>query len=165
MVRQHQQVEPARCALTAIHFPEQRALTADDTIAEPLPAPLQKLAATFKALEDRGNYRTADGDGPHREAATTPELLDDRSISLQSHQSHSQQSSRAGNTAGQGSAEEKSADGTIVRYHAAGHDPVWLLLYAVKVRLTQAQLTENAWQPGLSTDAALADGSQSHLHP
>ena len=150
LVRQHEQVEPTRCALTAIHFPEQRTLTTDDTTAEPLPAPLQKLAATAKALEDRGgNYRTADGDGAHREAPTTPESLHDRSVNLPSLESHSQQSSKAGNTAGQGSAEEKS-----VQYHAAGHDPVWLLLYAVKVRLAQAQLAGNDWQSGLSTGAA-----------
>lgn len=145
MVRQHQQVEPIRCALTAIHFPEQRNLTADDTAAEPLPAPLQKLAATAQALEDRSNHRTADGDGAHRPAATTPSESLHCSNSLQSHESQPEQSSKAGNTAGQGSGEEKSADGTVVRWHAAGHDPVWLFLYAVKVRLAQAQVAGDDW--------------------
>ena len=166
LVRQHQQVEPARCALTAIHFPEQRSLTADDTTAEPLPAPLQKLAATARALEARSSHRATDGDGAHRPAATTPfESLHDRAHSLQSHESYAQQSSKAGNTAGQSSAEEKSADGTNVWYHAAGHDPIWVLLYVVKVRLAQAQLAGNDWQLDLSTDAALASESQNHMCP
>lgn len=148
LVRQHQQVEPARCALTAMHFPETRTLTADDTAAEPLPAQIQKLAATAKALEDRGNYGPEDGDGAHRPAAITP--LHGRSNSLQSHESQPQQSSKAGNTADQG------ADGTSVRHHAAGHDPVWLLLYAVKVRLAQAQVAGDNWLPDLLTDDMLA---------
>ena len=57
MVRQHPQVDPPRCALAAIHFPELRTLTGDDTTAEPLPAALQQLATTAEALLDGSGHR------------------------------------------------------------------------------------------------------------
>lgn len=134
-------MDPARCALSAIHFPEQRTLIADDATAKPLPAALQKLAATAKALEDRGNHRIAEGDGAHRPA--TPESMRGPSDCLQNHESSRRDSSQSGGTPGQGSIGKSCADGTVVRYHAAGHDPIWLLLYAVKVRPALAQLDEH----------------------
>ena len=129
-------MDPARCALSAILFPEQRTLTADDAIAEPLPAAPRKLAATAKALEDRGNHRIAGGDEAHRLAAAAPTSLHVPRDCLQHHESNP----RAGGAPGQKTFEESRDDGTDVRYHAAGHDPVWLLLYAVKVRPALAQL-------------------------
>ena len=143
-------MEPARCALTAIHFPEQRTLIADDNTAEPLPALLQQLAATAQALEDHGDCRIgatpADGDDAHGPAAAPRyrPSLQDASESLQGHERNAKES-----TAGEGPAVERSEDATHlpVRYHAAGHDPVWLLLYAVQVKLAQAQLNgmSQAW--------------------
>lgn len=152
-------MEPGRCALTTIHFPERRSFTGDDTTAEPLPAPLQKLAATAKALEDRSTHRTTDSDDAHRPAATISGSLHDRNDSLQSHEIRSQHSSKAA----QCGAKEKGADETIVQFHAAGHDPVWILLYAVKVRLAQAQLAGNQicrrWQVASeSQDYCVPDG-------
>lgn len=159
LVRQQPQVEPVRCALTAIHFPEHRTLTGDDSTAEPLPAALQQLAATAEALIHCSGHRPTAGSGAHRPAAATAAgpLHDD----IPQHGSKPEEDCQADSTPGKAAAVGKGAaavevrDAAVevggaavevaaaasepVRHHAAGHDPVWLLLYAVKVKLAQCQ--------------------------
>lgn len=165
MVRQHPQVDPPRCALTAIHFPEHRTLTGDDTTAEPLPAVIRELAATAEAVTHcSGGHRPktakpADGNSAVRPAAATGS--DSLHHGLPQRTANPERYSTAGVDAAvetgaaavetkaaavgttSAAVETKGADAALefVSYHAAGHDPVWLLLYAVKV-IAQAS---NVW--------------------
>ena len=137
-------MDPPRCALTAIHFPEHRTLTGDDTTAEPLPAALQQLAATAEALLDGSGHRPtgakpAGGNSVHQPAAVTG--FEPLHHSMAQHDG----STVADGTAGKDAAVEMSNAAVAMRgagaapervhHHAAGHDPVWLLLYAVKVKM------------------------------
>ncbi|KAA6426422.1 MAG: hypothetical protein FRX49_03533 [Trebouxia sp. A1-2] len=131
----------ARCALTAIHFPEQRTLTADEPAAEPLPATMQHLAATAEALlAGAGHHRrqtsaaavqacdtSASSGGQHQSAADPTAAVRDPS----SHQAQSSSHMTEGFSRPDVTAKEH-VEPAAVRHHAAGYDPVWMLLWAVK---------------------------------
>ena len=149
LLSQHSLVDISRCALTTIHYPEQRTLTADEPTAEPLPATMQHLAATAEALLAGGGHRwptsaaavqacdtSASSGGHHQSAADPTAAVKDPS----SHQADSSNQltegfSRPGVTAKEGQQSEGQIDRAAVRHHTAGYDPVWMLLWAVKVNL------------------------------
>ena len=144
LLSQHTLVEVSRCALTAIHFPEQRTLTADEPAAEPLPATMQHLAATAEALlAGAGHHRrqtsaaavqacdtSASSGGQHQSAADPTAAVRDPS----SHQAQSSSHMTEGFSRPDVTAKEH-VEPAAVRHHAAGYDPVWMLLWAVKVIL------------------------------
>ena len=140
LARQNSQVDAGRCALTTIHYPEQRTLTADNATSEPLPAVLQQLAATAQALTaGSGRHFAAaeipqSGGGHRQAAASASQPLQSLTEDLSNHQSNLSDSRNSPSTSGNVQEGEHSTMAAGVRYHAAGHDPVWLLLYTVKVQ-------------------------------
>ncbi|KAL0021866.1 hypothetical protein WJX77_009321 [Trebouxia sp. C0004] len=143
LLSQHTLVEISRCALTIIHYPEQRTLTADEPKAEPLPAAMQHLAATAEALLTGGGHRwqtptaalqacdiSASRGGQHQYAADPTAAVRDPSSHQAESSSHMTEGfSHPGVTAKEG---QQSEEHVAVRHHAAGYDPVWMLLWAVK---------------------------------
>ena len=147
LLSQHTLVDISRCALTTIHYPEQRTLTADEPATEPLPATTQHLAATAEALLTGGGHRwptstaavqgcdiSASSGGQHQSAADPTAAVRDPS----SHQAESCSHmtggfSHPGVMAQQGQQSQEDVVPAAVRHHAAGYDPVWMLLWAVKV--------------------------------
>lgn len=152
MVGQHTLLEAARCALTTIHYPEHRTLTADEPTAEPLPVALHRLAATAQALlssggnschttspaAEVGSGLPAGGSG-HRQSAANPGGAGrDPDAELTEPCNHEKadvgdclvSSADVGANSGQQSGHDVAL---TTRHHAAGYDPVWMLLFAVKV--------------------------------
>ena len=143
MVSQHTLLEAARCALTTIHYPEHRTLTADEPTAEPLPAALYRLAATAQALlaSSGTSSRTTSsaGGSGHRQAAANPggavrdpgsNLAEPFSQGTAEVSNHVFSDCDVGAVARQQSEQDVYV---TTRHHAAGYDPVWMLLFAVKV--------------------------------
>ena len=149
LLSQHTLVDISRCALTTIHYPGQRTLTADEPAAEPLPATMQHLAVTAEALLTGGGHRrqtstaavqacatSASSGGQHQSAADPTAAVRDPS----SHQAESSSHMTGGFchasvTAQEGQQSKEHVAPAAVRHHAAGYDPVWMLLWAVKVTL------------------------------
>lgn len=172
---QHATFEAARCALTAVHFPDRRTLTADESPPEPLPAHVQTLADALDAhLHKQGlSYSpkhsqpvtsphnpptAADGtEGLAVDVTSVHPLASDLSaahpatelrgpcqnipseVEPNSQKEAVQISSNAaGGVAMQAQADDSAglvleASQSCVKYHAAGYDPAWLLLFAVQV--------------------------------
>ena len=149
MLSQHTLVDISRCALTTIHYPEQRTLTADEPAAEPLLATMQHLAATAGALLAGGGHRwqtsaaavqacdiSASSDGHHQSAADPTAAVRDPSSNQADSSSHMTEGfSHPGVMTKEGQQSEEHVVPVAVRHHAAGYDPVWMLLWAVKVTL------------------------------
>jgi len=149
MLSQHSLVDISRCALTTIHYPEQRTLTADEPTAEPLPATMQHLAATAGALLAGGAHRwptsaaavqacdtSASSGGHHQSAADPTAAVRDLGRHQAESSSHMTEGfSRPDVMAKEGQQSEGQLVRAAVRHHAAGYDPVWMLLWAVKVTL------------------------------
>lgn len=152
-VGQHTLLEAARCALTTIHYPEHRTLTADEPTAEPLPAALHRLAATAQALlAGSGNScHTASsaaeaesglpaGGGGHRQTAANPGGAVDPGANLTepcNNETADVSMHLVSNSECEANAAQQSGHDVdlTTRHHAAGYDPVWMLLFAVKVGL------------------------------
>ena len=149
LLSQHSLVDISRCALTTIHYPEQRTLTADEPTAEPLPATMQHLAATAGALLAGGAHRwptsaaavqacdtSASSSGHHQSAADPTAAVRDLGRHQAESFSHMTEGfSRPDVMAKEGQQSEGHLVRAAVRHHAAGYDPVWMLLWAVKVTL------------------------------
>ena len=125
--------------MTTIHFPEQCTLTGDDSTAEPLLAALQQLAVTAQALATGGGHRHS--------AAADAEPVTGGGGHRQAHASHTEQcqsphervtqqdTTDIGNVCSSVHTASRlnAARSVGLQHHAAGYDPVWLLLYTVKV--------------------------------
>ena len=147
LLSQHMLVDISRCALTTIHYPEHRTLTADEPAAEPLPATMQHLAATAEALLAGGGHRwqtstaafqacdiSASSGGQRQSAADPTAAVRDSSSNQAESSSHMTEGfSRSGVTAKEGPQSKEHVVPVAVRHHAAGYDPVWMLLWALKV--------------------------------
>lgn len=103
--------DAARCALTAIHFPEGRTLAADEPPADPLAPPMHSLAAAVSALLGR---EAAGKSGVPGTASLSANISPGERL-----EEEEEASPVAGQQYGQ--------------YQAAGYDPAWMLLFAVKV--------------------------------
>ncbi len=149
LLSQHALVDISRCALTTIHYPEHRTLTADEPTAEPLPATMQHLAATAEALLAGGGHRwqtsaaavqacdtSASSAGHHQSAADPTAAVRDPSSHQAESSSHMTEGvSHPDVTAKEGQQSKEQFACDAVRHHAAGYDPVWMLLWSVKVTL------------------------------
>jgi len=149
LLSQHSLVDISRCALTTIHYPEHRTLTADEPTAEALPATMQHLAATAEALLAGGGHRwptsaaavqacdTSASSGGHHQSAPDPTaaVRDPSSHQAESSSHMTESFSRPDVMAKEGQQSEGQIVRAAVRHHTAGYDPVWMLLWAVKVNL------------------------------
>lgn len=122
----------------------------EDTTAEPLPAVLRELAATAEAVTHSTGGHPPRGAEPTDGHSAVQPALAIRPESLHDGMAQRDANPQSDSTAGMDAAVEMQAAAVgmssaavelqgadaaleLVSYHAAGHDPVWLLLYAVKV--------------------------------
>ena len=132
LLKQHADFEAPRCALTAVHFPDGRTLAADESPPEPLPPHLQALADAVDAVLTK-DVSQASCNKPNSASA-----LGSGSKSAASLGRTAKCSSEGGSGGVQALAaagSEAEAKQRHVQYCAAGYDPAWLLLFAVKVRI------------------------------
>ena len=151
--RQQTPLEAPRCVLTAVHFPDNRTLTADESIAEPLPATLNHLLATAQTLLTRGGHSdcTAHPAGAlqNPQAQFAEPLGQIAGVCSRPGLNREADGSTDSRQAGSDPAAPGVTDVITVRYHTAGYDPVWLLLFAVKVSVTLHSLTHPPSRPSI----------------
>lgn len=151
-------LEATRCALTAVHFPARRTLAADESPAEPLPTHAWTLADAVDALlqqqgpqgtsiSARLHNSTDHSDSAAAMIAPSPHSRTSRACTAQpgsaaaepkpstaSHSSFSAQSATdVAVQSSQNAGSVSEANRPREEYHAAGYDPAWMLLYAIKV--------------------------------